>query len=65
MQLHDLRHIYLLKYKSAVITLANSFIHFRLNYSNSLFYGLPSYSVHRLQKVQNTATRIVTRSVRS
>ena len=64
-QLHDFRRIRPLISKIAVITLANSFIHSRLDYCKSLFYGLPTYSIHRLQKVQNTAARIVTRSVRS
>ena len=64
-QLLDFRRIRPLISKTAAITLANSFIHSRINYCNSLFYGLPNYSIRRLQKVQNTAARIVTRSVRS
>ena len=51
-QLRDICHIRLLRSKTATITLANSFIHFRLNYCNSLFYGLPNYSIYRLQKVK-------------
>ena len=64
-QLRDFHCIRPLISKTAAITLAESFIHSRLDYCNSLFYGLPNYSVHRLQNVQNTAARIVTRSVRS
>ena len=64
-QLLDFHRIRLLISKTAAITLANSFIHSRLDYCNSLFYSLPNYSIHRLQKVQNTATRIVTRIVHS
>ena len=30
--------------------------------TNSLFYGLPKYSIHRLQRIQNTTARIVTRT---
>ena len=63
MQLHDFRRICSVISKTAAIILANSFIHSRLDYCNSLFYGLPNYSIHRLQKVQNVAARIVTRSV--
>ena len=65
MQLRDFRRLRPLIYKTAAITLANSFIHSRLDYYDSLLYDLPNYSIHRLQKVQNTAARIVTRSVRS
>ena len=64
-QLRDLRRIRLLKSKIAAIPLANLFIHSRFDYCNSLFYGLPNYSIQHLQKTQNTAARIVTRSVRS
>jgi hypothetical protein len=64
-QLRDFRRIRPLISKTAAITLANSLIHSRLDYCNSLLYGLPNYSIHRLQKVQNTAARIVTRSIRS
>ena len=64
-QLGDFRRIRPLIYKTAAITLANLFIHSRLDYCNSLFYGLPNYSIHRLQKAQNTAARIVTHRVRS
>ena len=65
MQLREFRRIRLFIYKTAAITLANLFIHTRLDYCNSLFYGLPIYSIHHLQKVQNTTSRIVTCSVRS
>ena len=58
-QLHDFCHIRPLIYKTAAITLANSFIHSHQDYCSSLFYGLPNYSINRLQKVQNTAARIV------
>ena len=62
-QLRDFRRICPLISKTVAITLTNSFIHSHLNYCNSLFYGLPNYSINRLQKVQNSAARIVTRSV--
>ena len=50
--------------KTAAITFANAFVHSRLNFCNSLFYGLPKYSIyrHRLQKVQNTVASIVKNS---
>ena len=64
-QLRDFHHIRSLISKTTAITLANSFIHSRLDYCKSLFYVLPNNSIHHLQKVQNTAAHIVTRSVRS
>ena len=65
MQLRDFYHIQPLISKTAAITLANSFIHSCIDCCNSLFYGLPNYSIHRLQKVQNIAACIVTRSIHS
>ena len=64
-KLRDFHLIRPLISKTAAITLANSFIHSRLHYCNSLFYGIPYYSIHRLQKVLNIATRIITHSFRS
>ena len=38
----------LLSQKTAAITLANAFVHSRLDFCNSFFYGLSKYSIHRL-----------------
>ena len=40
--------------------LIHAFISSKLDYCNSLLYGIPKYLVCRLQRVQNTAARIVT-----
>ena len=64
LQLHDFRLIHPFISKTAAIMLANAFVHSRLDFCNSLFYGLPKYSIHRLQKVQNTVARIVSNSFR-
>ena len=41
------------------------YINFCIDYCNCLLFGLPMYSLHRLQKVQNSVARIVTRTSRS
>jgi hypothetical protein len=39
--------------------LANALVHSKLDYCNSLYYSLPSSSIHRLQLVQNSLARVV------
>ena len=64
-QLREFHHIRSFIPKSAAIIFANAFIHSRIDYCNSLFFGLPKYSINRLQKIQNSDARIVTRTSRS
>ena len=64
-QLRKFRHIRSFLPKSAANTFANAFIHSRIDYCHSLLYGLSKYSLHRLQKVQSSVARIVTRTSRS
>ena len=59
LQVRDFRRICPFMYKIAAITLANAFIYSYLNFFNSLFYGLPRYSIHRLQKIQLLASLVV------
>lgn len=42
--------------------LIHAFISSRLDNGNSLLFGLPDYQIGRLQRVHNTAARILTRS---
>ena len=50
--------------KEACETLIHAFVSSRIDYGNSLFYGLPKSLISRLQHMQNTAARIVTQSRR-
>lgn len=52
-----------LDHDSAVL-LANALVSSRLDYCNSLYYGLPRTSLRRLQCIQNTLARVVVPSVR-
>lgn len=48
--------------KNATISLINGLVTSKLDYCNSLMYGLSEAQLRKLQRVQNTAARIITRS---
>ena len=50
--------------QSATATLVNSLVHSCLDYCNVLLTGMPSYNLQKLQRIQNFAARIVTKSPR-
>ena len=47
--------------EAATIVMVHAFIASRLDHMNSLLYGLPKCLLHKLQKIQNNAARIVRR----
>ena len=63
-QIRQLRQIRSSLDKNSAIILANSLVHSKLDYCNSLLYGLPASSTIRLQYVQNSLARVVCNSSR-
>ena len=62
---YHLRNIsYIRKYLSSTTTeiLVHAFVSSKLDYCNSLLYGLPNYQVKKLQHVQNTTARLISLS---
>ena len=45
--------------EDTTIIMIHSFLHSNLDYRNSLFNNLPKYLINKLQKILNTATRII------
>ena len=46
--------------QDSLATLVHSFVGSRIDFCNSIFYGLPAYEIQRLQRLQNQASRLVT-----
>ena len=57
--LYNIRHIRKFLSKESTETLIHAFITSRLNYCNSLFYGLPNSLILKLQRIQNACARLV------
>ena len=60
--IRDLRLIRHILDFTTVTTIATSLVHSRLDYCNSLYYGLPITKTKRLQHIQNELARAVTRT---
>ena len=63
-QLRGIGHIRRYLTTDAAKKVVNSLVTTRLDYCNSLLYGIPGRLLARLQKVQSTAARIVSRTSR-
>jgi len=64
-QLRQLRQLVQSMTVEAAITAAAAFISCRLDYCNSLLYGLPHILLRKLQSVQNATARLITGTRRS
>ena len=64
-QLRRIGHIRPYLSSNATKTLVNSLVTSRLDYCNALLYGIPKSTSDRLQRVQNTAARLITRTPRT
>ena len=60
--LHNISSIRSLLDETATAQLVHSLVTSRLDYCNALLYGIPNCLLNKLQRVQNIAARIVTRS---
>ena len=63
---HSRDHVFIKRIRpyineDACKTLVNSFIISRLDYGIALLYGLPACVIQKLQRVRNTAARVITR----
>ena len=56
--LYNIRRIRPYLSRQATETLVHAFITSRLDYCNS-FYGIPSYQLQKLQRIQNAAARLI------
>jgi len=46
--------------QEALVNIVHTFVTSRKDYCNSLLYGISDYNINRLQRIQNSAARIVT-----
>ena len=63
-QIRQLRQIRPSLDKNSAIILANSLVHSKIDYCNSLLVDLPHASIMRLQRVQNSLARVVCNSIK-
>ena len=60
---YHLKNIHYLKAfltQESLVTVVHAFVTSRIDYCNSLLYGVSDYNINRLKRIQNSAARIVT-----
>ena len=58
--LHNISRVRTSLTRDACETLVHAYVTSRMDYCNSLLYGVPGYVLDRLQKVQNSAAKVIT-----
>ena len=58
--IHNLRRISKYLSKECRQSLFHAYVTSRLDYCNSILYGLPKYQLSKLQRIQNMAARLIT-----
>ena len=61
-QIRDLRRIRDIVPRSALISLANALVTSRLDYCNSLYNGITKANIQKLQRIQNSIARAITKT---
>ena len=64
LQIRQLRQIRSSLDTNSAVLLANAIVQTKIEYCNSLLYGIPDYSIIRLQRVQNSLARVLCKSTR-
>ena len=57
--IYNIRRIRKYLPRDSAETLVHAFISSRLDYGNSLLFGLPQYQIQKLQRVQNASARLI------
>ena len=65
LSLHELSKIRKFLSQKDTERVVHAFISSKLDYCNGLFYGLPSSEIQKLQRLQNAAARLITRTKKS
>ena len=63
--LYSIRHIRKYLSRKSTEKLVHAFISSRLDYCNSLLYGIPEYQTRKLQRVMNASARLIYRATTS
>ncbi len=58
-RIHNIRRIRKFLNEDDTRTLVNAFVTNRIDYCDSLLYGLPDIRLKKLQRIQNTAARLI------